>query len=144
MASGDLCINRQRGFTYMGLLLGVALIGVSLSVTATVWSKEAERQRKAEAEWVLDQYERALRSYYHAAPGSLKTPPTSLRELLSDRRHLGVVRHLRRDYAVRCDSHYAAPVTYQLRPMSATVMISCPQFESPLARREFSANLISN
>ncbi len=104
MESGDLRVNNQRGFTYLVVLFSVAFICVGLSVTATVWTKEAERQREAEAEWVLAQYKRAVRSYYNAAPGSIQTLPDSLDELLVDRRHLGLVRHLRKIYRVPCDS----------------------------------------
>lgn len=136
MSSGDARVTRQRGFTYMGVLLGVALIGVGLSVTATVWSKEAERQRKAEAEWVLTQYERALRSYYNAAPGSVKVLPATMEELLLDQRHLGLVRHLRKEYALNCIHQYTAKVTYQPKSISATLLITCPLDGVPLARRE--------
>jgi len=144
MASGELRTNRQRGFTYVGVLLGVALIGVGLSVTATVWSKEAERQRKAEAEWVLAQYERALKSYYNAAPGSVKELPASLDELLSDQRHLGVLRHLRKAYTVNCCHHYAAKVIYQPKPISATLLILCPLANEPVAQREVALASVPN
>lgn len=136
MSSGDVRMTRQRGFTYMGVLLGVALIGVGLSVTATVWSKEAERQRRAEAEWVLTQYEMALRSYYNAAPGSVKTLPTALNELLLDQRHLGVVRHLRKDYEVICGQGQRARVMYQPKSISATLLIVCPLGDVSMPQRE--------
>lgn len=115
----------EKGFTYVAGLLGVALISVGLSLAATVWSKEAERQREAEAEWVLKQYERALRSYYYAAPGSIKTLPASLEELLNDDRHLGVVRHLRRAYAVPCVRGKFAKIRYQPQISAATLTILC-------------------
>lgn len=135
MSSGDVRVIRQRGFTYVGVLLGVALIGVGLSVTATVWSKEAERQRTAEAEWVLAQYERALKSYYNAAPGSVKELPATLDELLSDRRHLGVLRHLRKAYTVKCNQQYSAKVIYQPDSMSANLLITCSPANNPLAQK---------
>lgn len=136
MASNEPKTTRQSGFTYMGVLLGVALIGVGLSVTAFVWSKEAERQRKIEAEWVLAQYEKALMSYYNSAPGSVKAPPSSLAELLLDERHLGVVRHLRKEYAIHCNHQYIAKITYQPKSNSATLLAFCPLDNAPLALRE--------
>lgn len=136
MSSGDLLVNSQGGFTYMGLLLGVALIGVGLSVTATVWSKESERQRKTEAEWVLAQYEKALKSYYNSAPGSVKELPASLDELLSDQRYLGVLRHLRKKYSIDCRHHSAAKIMYQPNAGSATLLVLCPSENGPLAQRE--------
>jgi type II secretory pathway pseudopilin PulG len=144
MSTGDVRVTLQRGFTYMGVLLGVALIGVGLSMTATVWSKEAERQRKAEAEWVLTQYERALRSYYNAAPGSVKVLPATVEELLLDQRQLGLLRHLRKEYTVNCNHRYTTNITYQPKSISATLLISCPLDGVPLARREVVLATISN
>lgn len=144
MSSGNRRLNRQRGFTYVGVLLGVALIGVGLSVIATVWSKEAERQRAAEAKWVLAQYERALKSYYNAAPGSVKELPATLDELLSDQRHLGVLRHLRKKYTVNCQNHYMADITYQPSPISAALLIHCPLVGRPEAQIEVVPASMSN
>lgn len=137
MSSGELLrMKGHRGFTYVGVLLGVALIGVGLIVTATVWSKEAERQRKTEIEWVLTQYERALRSYYNTAPGSVKTLPTSLTELLLDQRHLRVVRHLRKNYEVICGEGQSVRVGYEPKAASATLLVVCTSGEAFMAQRE--------
>lgn len=139
MASGELLrVNGERGFTYLGVLLGVALIGVGLSVTATVWSKKADRQRKAEAEWVLAQYERALRSYYNAAPGSVKVLPADLTELLLDQRHLGTVRHLRKTYQMACDQVAVAKVQYLGKTPAVQLLLICPLNGDLLASRQVS------
>ena len=138
MPIGDLRANCQRGVTYAGVLLGVALIGVGLSVTATVWSKEVARQRKAEAEWVLAQYERALKSYYNAAPGSTMTLPESLDELLLDQRHLGLIRHLRRSYNIHCREGLGAILSYKPMATAVTLFITCSANEDPLASKHFS------
>lgn len=138
MSSGELRTNRQHGFTYVGVLLGVTLIGVGLSVTATVWSKEAERQRKAEAEWVLAQYERALRSYYNAAPGSVKVLPADLSELLLDQRHLGTVRHLRKTYQMACDQATVARVQYRVQTSTVHLLLTCPLNGDLLSSRQAS------
>lgn len=136
MASGDLLVNSQRGFTYLAVLLGTALIGVGLSITATVWSKEAERQHKAEAEWALNQYERALISYYNTAPGSVKTLPNSLDELLQDKRHLGVIRHLRRFHKIGCLTGGEAQIYYAHSTSFARIYLYCPRAKN-IAAREF-------
>jgi len=142
MVSGELLrVKGERGFTYLGVLLGVALIGVSLSVTATVWSKEAERQRKAEAEWVLAQYERALRSYYNAAPGSVKVLPANLSELLLDQRHLGTVRHLRKTYYMACDQVTVATVQYRVQTPAVYLLLTCPLNGGLLASRQASFDI---
>jgi type II secretory pathway pseudopilin PulG len=139
MQSGELLrVKGERGFTYLGVLLGVALIGVGLSVTATVWSKEADRQREAQADWVLAQYERALRSYYNAAPGSVRVLPADLSELLLDQRHLGTVRHLRKTYLMPCDQVTVARVQYRVQAPAVRLLLTCPLNGDLLASRQVS------
>ena len=53
----------QRGFTYVGLLLAVALAGVALAAAGTLWSTVAQRDRELELLFVGDQYRRAIGSY---------------------------------------------------------------------------------
>jgi type II secretory pathway pseudopilin PulG len=91
-------LPRERGFTYLGLLIAVALMGISLAVASEVWTKVAERQKMAQLEWVMDQYVKAIESYYYANTGSVHYYPEKMEDLLEDKRDLGVVRHLRRLY----------------------------------------------
>lgn len=93
----------QLGFTYLGVLFAVAIVAIGLLMVSETWSKTAQRQREAERVWVLDQYANALQSYYNASPGSVRTFPQSLDDLLLDRRHLSVLRHLRRLYKTTCN-----------------------------------------
>ena len=88
----------SRGFTYLGVLIAVALMGIGLAVVSEVWTKVAERQKIAQLEWVMDQYAKAIESYYYANTGSVNFYPEKVEDLLEDKRHLGVVRHLRRLY----------------------------------------------
>jgi type II secretory pathway pseudopilin PulG len=88
---------RTGGFTYLGVLLAVALAGVALAAAATVWSTAAQREREAELLFVGDQYRRAIGSYFDASPGA-KEYPRSLGDLLEDRRLPVVRRHLRRPF----------------------------------------------
>jgi type II secretory pathway pseudopilin PulG len=43
----------QRGFTYVGLLLAVALAGVALAAAGTLWSTTSKRDKERE---ILTQY----------------------------------------------------------------------------------------
>jgi type II secretory pathway pseudopilin PulG len=88
----------QRGFTYVGLLLAVALAGVALAAAGTLWSTAAQRDRELELLFVGDQYRRAIGSYYEGTPGA-KRYPQRLEDLLEDKRLAVTRRHLRQVYA---------------------------------------------
>jgi type II secretory pathway pseudopilin PulG len=89
---------RQQGFTYLWVLLAVAVLGTGLSSVAQLWEAEARRQRNEQLEWVGAQYRQAIGSYYESAGAMGRTFPKDFDDLLEDRR-LGVVRrHLRTVY----------------------------------------------
>ncbi|HZF16721.1 MAG TPA: hypothetical protein VE046_12320 [Steroidobacteraceae bacterium] len=85
------------GFTYLAVLLAVALLGVALAAVGTVWSTEARRDREAQLLFAGEAYRAAIASYYRQGPivGQL---PGDLHELLEDTRTLQPTRHLRRLY----------------------------------------------
>ena len=88
----------QGGFTYVGLLLALALMA---GAAATTLDFGATMQRKAAEEELLfvgEQYRRAIRSYHDAAI-SVPRYPKSLEDLLKDPRFPGTRRHLRQLYA---------------------------------------------
>ncbi len=89
----------ERGFTYVGLLLAVALAGVGLATAGTLWTAAAVSEREAQLLFVGDQYRRALESYAAQTPAGGHRFPASLDELLDDRRWPRTHRHLRRHYA---------------------------------------------
>jgi type II secretory pathway pseudopilin PulG len=89
--------NRQRGFTYLGLLFLVAVIGVGLTAVGLVWHTAIKRERERELLFVGEQYRLAIKRYYDASPGA-KQYPRSLDDLLLDPRFPNVRRHLRRIY----------------------------------------------
>ena len=82
----------QRGFTYVGLLLAVALAGVALAAAGTLWSTTAKRDKELELLFVGDQYRRAIGSYYEGTPGA-KRYPQRLEDLLEDKRLAVTRRH---------------------------------------------------
>lgn len=87
----------QLGFTYLYVLMLIALVGMGLAAAGTLWSTESLRARESELLFVGDQYRRAIRSYYELDPVHPRLPQ-SIDELLEDRRRPSVVRHLRRAY----------------------------------------------
>lgn len=91
-------MHRQQGFTYLGVLLAVALLGIGLAAASEVWTVVARRQKLAQLEWVGQQYVQAIGSYYESSPGPVKEYPKSLQDLLEDRRVPVIRRHLRQLY----------------------------------------------
>lgn len=86
-----------RGFTYIGLLILIALMGVALAGTGMVWHIESRRAKERELLFSGDQIRRAIGLYYHRTPGTKQFPQT-LEDLLLDRRYPNTQRYLRRVY----------------------------------------------
>ena len=87
--------RRQGGFTYLGILLAVALIGLGLASASEVWTTVAHRQKLEQLDFAGQQIAQAIGSYYESTPGLVKRYPRTLEELLDDRRFATVRRHLR-------------------------------------------------
>lgn len=87
----------QRGFTYLGVLILVALAGVALAGAGELWSTASKRDKEAQLLFAGDAFRRAIGSYYEGSPGA-KQFPQRLEELLEDKRLPVTRRHLRRIY----------------------------------------------
>ncbi len=87
----------QGGFTYLGVLLLIAVSGIALGGAGQLWSTQMIRERERELLWVGSQYAQALRSYYRNSPG-LAQYPQALEELLEDARFPNLKRHIRKLY----------------------------------------------
>jgi type II secretory pathway pseudopilin PulG len=91
--------RHQRGFMLLGLLIVLALAGISLMASVDVWTLQRQREREQQLLFVGDEYRKAIQRYYFAAPpGSPRTLPQRLELLLEDDRYPNPVRHLRRLY----------------------------------------------
>ena len=84
----------QRGFTYIGFLLFVALAGAGLAAYGEFASHAAQREKEAELLFRGEQIRDAIASYYRKE----QRYPKALTELLEDKRFPMPVRHLRRLY----------------------------------------------
>ena len=87
----------QTGFSYLFMLMLIALIGMGLAAAGTLWRTDAQRAREADLLFVGEQYRQAIRSYYELDPAQPRLPK-SIDELLEDNRRPNIVRHLRRAY----------------------------------------------
>ena len=92
------CKRRQGGFTYIAMLLAVALIGLGLAATGEVWSTANRRDKERELISIGNEIRAAIGQYYRETPGGASRFPQSLEELLQDKRYPGVKRHLRKLY----------------------------------------------
>jgi len=86
-----------RGFTYIGLLLGIAIMGYFMAAVSEVWHTAVKREREAELLFAGDQIRRALSRYAAASPG-VERYPRRLEDLLRDPRFPLPRRYLRQVY----------------------------------------------
>lgn len=86
--------GRQRGFTYVAVLILVATLGTVGAAYGELASHAAQREKESELLFVGDQYRRAIASYYRKE----QRYPASIAELLQDKRYPMPVRHLRKAY----------------------------------------------
>lgn len=96
MRTGKKCAHQAAGFTYLGLIVLVALIGLATAATLQVG---AVLRRGAAEQALLDvgaEFADALASYAAATPAGQPPQPPSLQELLNDPRFPYVRRHLRK------------------------------------------------
>lgn len=87
----------QQGFSYLFVLMLIAIVGIGLAAAGTLWHTESQRAREAELLFIGNQYRQAIRSYYEFDPSQPRLPQ-SIDDLLEDQRSAAVVRHLRRAY----------------------------------------------
>ena len=88
----------SAGFTYLGLLFAIVVLGFALAAAGTLWSMNAQRDREAQLLWVGNQYRQAIASYYLKGPPGVLQYPQSLADLIEDTRGPIPKRHLRRLY----------------------------------------------
>ncbi|WP_371368294.1 type II secretion system protein [Pseudomonas sp. QL9] len=88
----------ERGFSFLGVLFVVTLMGALLATTGQLWATSGQRERERQLLWVGGQYAQALRGYYRSSPG-LAQYPARLEDLLEDPRFPTPRRYLRRLYA---------------------------------------------
>jgi type II secretory pathway pseudopilin PulG len=98
MGNGKQRMVKQRGFTYIGLLIMVAIIAAG--ATAALGAGASLQRSEAEAELLAigQEFRAALQGYADATPVGQPTAPKEFAELLRDPRYPGVRRHLRRLY----------------------------------------------
>jgi type II secretory pathway pseudopilin PulG len=91
---------RVKGFTFIGLLMAVAIMGVALLAVGEVWSFAQKREKEQELLFVGGQFRQAIKLYYAHTPATSKLQPypMALEDLLKDPRYPSTQRYLRRIY----------------------------------------------
>jgi type II secretory pathway pseudopilin PulG len=93
-------MRRQQGFTYVGLLLLLALASTALAGAGALWSIESRRDKEAELLFIGEQFAAAITSFRDNTPaGQRQRFPRTLQELLDDKRWPATRRHLRQVFA---------------------------------------------
>jgi type II secretory pathway pseudopilin PulG len=85
------------GFTYIGVLVLVAVMGLWLAAAGQVWHTMQRREKEQELLFVGNQFRLALMRYAANAHGQARAP-LQLEDLLKDPRSPGVQRYLRKIY----------------------------------------------
>jgi type II secretory pathway pseudopilin PulG len=98
MSATDAARGAQRGFTFLGLLIIVMIMGAGLAATGALFSHAAQREKERELLFVGNQFRAAIESYYRRSPGAASYPK-ALADLLEDKRFPMPQHHLRRLYA---------------------------------------------
>ncbi len=84
----------QGGFTYLGLLFAIAILGITLSTVGVVWSTQIRRDKEVELLFAGNQIRLAIGRYQRSG-GQY---PQALTDLLEDKRTPVPRRFLRRIY----------------------------------------------
>jgi type II secretory pathway pseudopilin PulG len=122
-------MRRQQGFTYLGMLLAIALMGLGLTAASEVWVTVAHRERIEQLEWVGEQYVQAIGSYYNASPSGVKRYPQGLDELLEDKRSTPARRHLRHVFHNPFDKQTAWTLVVSVDSGIQGIVVSVPNFD---------------
>lgn len=86
------------GFTYLGVLFIVALMGTLLAVAGESWHTASQREKERELLFIGHEFRDAIGLYFNRTPGAIKKYPRSLEDLLKDSRYLVAQRYLRKIY----------------------------------------------
>ena len=91
-------VHSCAGFTYIGLLLCIAILGLSLSAFSICMHYQVRSEKEKQLLFVGGEFRSAINSYYDNSPSGVKAYPLSLQDLLLDKRVPSIRRHLRQVY----------------------------------------------
>jgi type II secretory pathway pseudopilin PulG len=89
-------MQHQKGFTYIAVLIMIAILGLVVSAAGELWSTARQHEREQELLLIGEQFRNAIGQYYERSPGTVKHYPPEMRFLLKDLRFMSPQRHLRK------------------------------------------------
>lgn len=95
--SGAPRLFTTSGFTYVGVIILLVVLSISLGMAGRYWSTVVKREKEEELLFRGAQFVKAVEAYYNQDNRSAF--PTSMEDLLKDKRSLVPRRFLRRVYA---------------------------------------------
>jgi len=135
-------VRNEGGFTYVGLVFFVAILGLVGAATLKV---DALLRRAAAEQDLLEigaEFSEALRSYAAATPRGYPTAPPSLQELLKDPRFPGTRRHLRKIFVDPITGKSEWGIVYQGDKIGVLAVYSLSQAQ-PLKVANFDARFLN-
>jgi type II secretory pathway pseudopilin PulG len=91
-------VRGERGFTYIGMLLGTAILTAGIGLAIEAWHTTLRRDREADLLHIGNQYQRAIMLYYEGSPTGRPRYPRELADLVRDDRYPTTRRYLRKLY----------------------------------------------
>ncbi|MGB4812287.1 MAG: type II secretion system protein [Methylophilaceae bacterium] len=88
----------RNGFTYIGLLIVIAIAGIGMAAVGVLWKTEMQREHEKELLFIGHEFIEAIVSYYNATPSGVKQLPKTLDNLITDQRLPIIKHHLRKLY----------------------------------------------
>jgi len=89
---------RGRGFTYLGVLFIISVLGLTAAMASVVWSTAQRRENERQLVFAGRQFQAAIERYAQRSQAAPLRYPRQLEDLLRDPRALNVVRDLRQIY----------------------------------------------
>ena len=129
-------VRHARAYTYVAVLLLLAVHGVVLAIAGATWHSAQQREKERELLFVGDQFRSALRSYAHSGAGVAGQLPRSLDDLLRDPRYPGTKRHLRKVFVDPMTGKAEWGLLRTPDGMAITGVFSTSQ-EAPIKRANF-------
>jgi len=132
----------EAGFTYVGMVFLVAMLGLVGAATVKV---DSLLRRAAAEEELLEigaQFGEALRSYAAATPRGYPTAPPTLQDLLKDPRFPGTRRHLRKIFVDPVTGREEWGIVYQGDKVGVLAVYSLSQAQ-PLKVANFDARFLN-
>ena len=125
-----------RGFTYIGLLAILVIIGISMGAAGKYWQNVVARDKEEELLFRGDQYRRAIELYYYAIPGRPQYPRT-VDDLLQDPRSFAGKRYLRRKYKDPVTGEDFVAVEVMDQTGKHIIGVHSPSDKTPLKQANF-------